>query len=363
MAAGVIPPNGSSAPRSRAAGKQILRKEKVAALGERTAEIARALQLKTDYSSTTASLAPLGFPIGPYDVTRDELHRTVNSFTQDPATGKGGFKLSVQRTVYADPLTKATPIKVDFRCNKQGCTFEVGYERCVEGWIHYRYHPHVGKEEVFEGNGTKSTRPIRPENEHGHELTHSKAEARAQHGAQAGNIPSELDYIATIMSESGCKPKEVSQVLDHHGRELGLDVTAWDYDHIYNKYFRTAGAADALDLEGLAAYLEVRKREKGLNFEMTLDRHGYVVAVFYELAGGRKTWAHCKTTNVLLFDQTFGTSRHGMKLCWFVSVDTSGGGVEVREATREKRSASDGEDEEEVKRRARRRRGEDGAPL
>ena len=70
--------------------------------------------------------------------------------------------------------------------------------------------------------------------------------------------------------------------------------------------------------------LQQRKDEYGLNFELWCDSLGYTERVFCELHGAKEHWARCPKSNVLLFDPTFGTNQHGLKLCCFVSISATG---------------------------------------
>ena len=227
-------------------------------------------------------------------------------------------------------MKKRVGRKVFFRCNhttnsKYDCNWECGYEWTEEGWYLCRYSPSSMYKTATLADGTACNVLTKPENHHNHDLIQDVVVARAQRGGQTGNIPKELDKMAQLMAEAGLPPKSVDQALAYHGAQMNLDTTAWSYQHIYNKYFRRTSSAKTLDLSELAAYLEQRRTNDGLQFEISVDYHGYVESVFFELAEAKATWARSPDTNVLLFDPTANTNLHGsMKLCVFVSVLPTG---------------------------------------
>ena len=118
--------------------------------------------------------------------------------------------------------------------------------------------------------------------------------------------------MARFTAEAGLPPRTVDQALAWHGAQQNLDTSLWSYQHIYTKYYRQSSSVRTLDLSELATYLEQRRANDGLQFEITLDSYGYVEAVFYELHAARAAWARSPATNVLLFDPTANTNLHGM---------------------------------------------------
>ena len=71
----------------------------------------------------------------------------------------------------------------------------------------------------------------------------------------------------------------------------------------------------------------LKQREKeGLGFELRCNDEGVATHIFVQLDDAMKDWAN-DTSNVLLFDPTWGTHRAGMKLCCFTSVSPHGQSV------------------------------------
>ena len=306
-------------------------------LGTRTpAETYISVMAKPSGQRLDESLVLPGFPRGPLDMSRSSLLHTINAFTNRAECPGGGFKVTMQRSVKnaADQIVKQC-----FRCNggcntdddgsdARGCNFEVNYEWTTEGWALTRWSQDEKMISIHSPSGSVGKTTQLFATQHRHRLLTDRIDARAQHGRLPGldSYP-QLCEIASAMSEAGQPCKNTLNVLLHKLERMNEDTSIIDYQYVYNKWYRESAAAQVFDLSDMLEWLKTRKEETGLTYEMHVDKLGFVDAVFWENDGGAQEWSYSVSDNVLLFDPTHGTNRHGLKLCCFVGVSHTGHNV------------------------------------
>ena len=288
-------------------------------LGERTQE--EALRDARKRGVLVDSDVPPGFPIGPFcvEACKDEqtpLQSEVNKWCKDCNTGGGGFKV-VSAHPRRDKLSNKL-VQCGFQCNSNSgqphekCKFNVRYQKCADDqWILTGYSPHKDPSGKVTKNG------------HSHPLEQSMVQMRAQHAGQT-DIPGELQTLGDDMAGGGATAAEIQRVLRNKADMLNIDTTSWTYKAIHRRFVSTLQATPELDLEDLSHFLKKREAEEVLSYEIRTDRHGFTTAVFWQFQHSMEAWAVAKDDNVLLFDPTHGTNRHGMKLGAFVTVGPTG---------------------------------------
>ena len=282
--------------------------------GNRTVEIARS------HAKDFLYQPPPHFPIGPFDCKNlSVLCNTINAYTNTPSCPLGGgFQVGPVRPQKDGERV----VRESFRC--KGCKWEATYELTTEGWLMVRYAPHKDVIKVTSAEGEIGERKVVHSNHHSseHILDLTFAEVAAQRGGRS-DVPKDLQAEAAKLVESGLPPKAVLQYLNDQASRRNVEMSL-DYGWVYRRYYTRTPQTTALDLSKLMETLQQRKDEYGLGCEIWLDSLGYTERVFCELHGAKEHWARCPKSNVLLFDPTFGTNRHGLKLCCFVSISATG---------------------------------------
>lgn len=138
-------------------------------------------------------------------------------------------------------------------------------------------------------------------------------------------IPSAFDEIGELMAAAGLTAKFIKPVLAEKARREGITVT-WEYEDVYNAYIRNN--SNHLDASGLMDMLAKRERKKQLRHFIHTDDQNHISRTFVEMDGAREVWGTHRTRyklgNVLILDPTFGTNRYGLKLSFFITVDSEG---------------------------------------
>jgi len=297
-------------------------------------------KMKLELGSRTASdcmfnsdLILVGFPRGPLQMTRADLCHTINNFTNRAECPGGGFKVNFQRS-WCKEDTKDI-VKQSFRCNggckktedgedAPGCTWEVDFELTQQGWVLTRWHQDERQTLAEQADGSYKEVLERFPSQHRHKLLTSKAEVCAAFGGRQGVQDPSLREIAVAMVRAGQACKSVHNVLVSEMEARHMDSSTISYQYCYNEWFRNSPEASMLDVTDMLDYLKQRKETTGLNYEVHVDKAGFLDALFWECKGALEEWSIGLKYNVLLFDPTHGTNRHGLKLCCFVAVSQSG---------------------------------------
>ena len=242
----------------------------------------------------------LDFPVGPIQGTVQHVEDSVRQWARNCSTGGGGHGIRKG----GDTLAKSRGRRVRFQCCKdparvEVCKWECTFEETQDGWVLVSA--------VLKHNG--------------HTLLAQPAEVMAARGTAF--VPQVLLDLGNDAADAGQSIKEIDNLLRNAAKWRNLPIT-WEPTHLRSR-FNIRNTASDFDLTGFMETLKQRERE-GLGFELRCDDGGVATHIFVQLDDAMKDWAN-DTSNVLLFDPTWGTHRAGMKLCCFTSVSPHGQSV------------------------------------
>ena len=239
----------------------------------------------------------LNFPVGPIQGCVEHVEEAVRQWARNCSTGGGGHGIRKG----GETVAKSRGRRVRFQCCKNSsrselCKWECTFEETHDGWVLVNA--------VMKHNG--------------HSLLAEAAEVMAARGTAF--VPQVLLDLGTDAADAGQSIKEIDNLLRNAAKRRNLPVT-WEPSHLRSR-FTIKNTASDFDLTGFVEKLKEREQE-GLGFELRCNDEGMATHIFVQLDDAMKDWAN-DTSNVLLFDPTWGTHRAGMKLCCFTSVSVHG---------------------------------------
>ena len=240
------------------------------------------------------------FPVGPIQGTVQHVEDTLREWARNCSTGGGGHGIRKGGETYA----KSRGRRVRFQCSKNSsrsetCKWECTFEETTDEWVLVNA--------VLTHNG--------------HALLAEAAEVMAAQGTAF--VPQVLLDLGNDAADAGQSLKDIDNLLRNAAKRRNLPIT-WEPTHLRSR-FNIRNAASDFDLTGFVETLKQREKE-GLGFELRCNDEGLATHMFVQLEDAMKDWAN-DTSNVLLFDPTWGTHRAGMKLCCFTSVSPHGQSV------------------------------------
>ena len=246
--------------------------------------------------------------------TRDTVLLDLKKWATNPRTAGGGWPIKFDGTIPPNQITNKRGFVTKFRCRY--CKWKVLYEDCTTGFLLYSIQGYTGDE--------RSDGSTEGDVGHNHTLEADVASVMAAKGGAGRFIPEDLRELGHKMSLGGASAISIDRVLRANARQDGV-TPQWIYNDIYKRFAATS-SYDDWDFSALASYLIERERLHGKKFFMDSEKFE-VNRVFVELEGALEEWAIGGKSNVLLFDPTYGTNRHGMKLCCFVTISPHGQSV------------------------------------
>ena len=249
---------------------------------------------------TARSLAPTGFPMGPFD-SELRMFDSVALFATHPGTSQGGFGVKFANGGHAATSKSGHRRLVSCKDGKDGkvCPWHVSFEQSESGYV------------LRDGGW-----------EHNHELRHSVVEALAA-GSDAAAMPAEYKALAQLHARSGGDntASAVVRLLAQKAAEDKIPVL-WNYKTVWD-IMAPHRSSKTLDASNLLEELEVRKAQGLASFFRT-NADAQLISVFWECYGAMEVWSESRNTNVVMFDPTYNTNAHGLQLSAFTTIDKHG---------------------------------------
>ena len=204
------------------------------------------------------------------------------------------------------------------RADLDPCKFQVEYEECDDGttWVLRAARGHEGAARL-DGSTEGSIG-------HNHTLHQDAASVMAEKGGSGRFIPQVLVDLGRRMARGGSSAAQIDRVLRANAKAEGID-DRWEYKDVLHKFVDST--VDEWDFSEMALFLLGRERNDGLKCFINNNKQREVNRIWFELEGAFEEWAVAGKDNVLLFDPTYQTNRHGMKLACFVSISPDGASV------------------------------------
>lgn len=254
------------------------------------------------------------FPVGPLQLNRESLLLELRAIAVNPRLGGGAHGLTLDGHEGNRDGCRSHGPRPRFACShksKSNCLWHLVYEQTTDGFMAITY-----QDQHHRIDPTNATKRVCA-----HDL--DQTGLRTSAAASGRVIPPVLHELGFQLA-SVCSNAQVHEGLQKEAKRRGLDHTMWSLSDVARNFPTDQSNGGDFDVEGLIERLEKNKLEKGLEYKATVDKSSHLNKLFVEIDEARQDWAVGGKQNVLLFDPTHSTNRYGLKLCFFVTVGSTG---------------------------------------